>query len=58
MKQFYCGAVIPGCKAHFTADSEAQILQQVAEHAKRDHQLNEVPPEVVAKVRSLIQDTR
>jgi predicted small metal-binding protein len=57
MKQFYCGAVIPGCQAKFTAASENEILQQVAEHAKRDHGLKEVPPHVVAQVRSLIKDS-
>jgi len=56
MKQFYCGAVIPGCQAKFHAKSEGEILQQVAEHAKRDHGLNEVPPQVVAQVRSLIRE--
>lgn len=56
MKQFYCGAVIPGCQAKFTAKSEGEILQQVAEHARRDHGLKEVPPEVVAQVRSLVRE--
>lgn len=57
MKQFYCGAVIPGCQAKFTASSEAEILQQVAEHARRDHGLKDVPPHVAEQVRSLIKDS-
>jgi len=56
MKQFYCGAVIPGCKAKFTGENEQAILVQVAEHAARDHGLQEVPPSVVAQVREHIRE--
>jgi predicted small metal-binding protein len=56
MKQFYCGAVIPGCKAKFTGDDDEAILVQVAQHAARDHGLHEVPASVVAQVRAQIRD--
>jgi predicted small metal-binding protein len=52
MKAFACGAVVPGCTATFTAQSEGEILACVAEHALRDHAMNEIPPEVVAQVRA------
>lgn len=58
MKQFYCGAVIPGCKAKFTGENDEAILVQVAQHAARDHGLNEVPATVVAQVREHIRDDR
>lgn len=54
MKQFRCGDVVPGCRARFTADDEAGVLTQVAEHARRDHGMPAVPPELVARVRGAI----
>jgi len=56
MKEFSCGAVVPGCVAVFKADSEDQILSQVARHAAEDHGMDSVPPEVVEAVRQNIVD--
>jgi predicted small metal-binding protein len=55
MKQFACGAVVPGCSAVFHAESDEAILEQVAEHATRDHGLTEVPAELVEQVRRHIE---
>jgi predicted small metal-binding protein len=55
MKTFSCGAVVPGCTAHFTAPDEDGILEQVAHHAREDHGLSEVPGELVAQVRQNIR---
>ena len=52
MKQFSCGAVVPGCTATFEAESDQQILAQVADHARRDHGMAEVPEEVAEQVRA------
>ncbi len=57
MKQFSCGAVVPGCTATFEAEDEGAILTQVAEHAKADHGMESVPPEVVDQVKANITDT-
>jgi predicted small metal-binding protein len=54
MKQFACGSVVPGCQAVFTADSEDEILSQVAEHARVDHGISDVSPELVESVQSNI----
>ena len=56
MKQFSCGAVVPGCTATFTAETEDEILQQVGAHAQADHGMDDVPDEVVAQVRENIHD--
>jgi predicted small metal-binding protein len=50
MKEFACGAVVPGCVATFRGDSDEAILAQVAAHARDDHGLTEVPDELVAQV--------
>ena len=51
MKEFSCGDVVPGCTARFRG-SEDEILQAVALHARADHGLNVVPPELVERVRA------
>ena len=56
MKQFSCGAVVPGCTATFEAEDENGILTQVAEHAKNDHGMDDVPPEVVGAVKANITE--
>ena len=56
MKQFSCGAVVPGCTATFTGDSDDEILGQVATHAKEDHGMTEVPDEVVTAVKQNIEE--
>jgi len=55
MKTFACGAVVPGCAATFEGDSEEEILQQVAAHAREEHGMEEVPDELVETVRTKIQ---
>ena len=51
MKSFRCGDVVPGCTRAFTG-TEDEILAQVADHARRDHGLPEVPVELVTQVRA------
>ena len=54
MKQFSCGAVVPGCTATFEGADDGEILAQVAAHAKADHGMDDVAPEVVDQVRANI----
>jgi len=37
-------------------ESEEEILQKAAAHAKADHGMDQIPPELVAKVRAAIRD--
>ena len=54
MKTFACGSVVPGCTASFHAETTDEILAAVAVHARDDHGLAEVSPELVAQVRANI----
>ena len=54
MKRFACGDVVPGCQASWVCSTDDEILAQVAAHAASQHGMVEVPPELVAAVRSHI----
>lgn len=55
MKTFACGAVVAGCTASFAAETEEEILEQVARHAREDHDMPDVPDELVRQVRANLQ---
>jgi predicted small metal-binding protein len=55
MKSFSCGDVVPGCQAQFVCSSEEELLAEVAQHARADHDMAEVPAEVVDAVRENIK---
>lgn len=54
MKQFRCGDVVPGCSEEFTGATEGDILDAVAVHAREDHGIVEMPPDLSRAVRSAI----
>ena len=56
MKEFRCGALMPGCWASFQGESEEEILRQVVVHARQEHGMDEVPPEVVDEIRAGISE--
>jgi predicted small metal-binding protein len=57
VKQFACGELVPGCTHVFRAGSDDEILDQVADHARDDHGMPEVPPEVADRIRARITET-
>ena len=52
MKEFSCSQVFPDCDAKVQAETEDEVLQQVAAHARDVHGVDPVPPEVVEQVRA------
>ena len=55
-KAVNCRDVGYDCEGVVKADTEEETLALVAEHAKSAHGLEEVTPEVVAKVKSVMRD--
>lgn len=53
-KEIACTNVVPGCKTTVRADTEEELLQKVAEHARKDHGVTEVSPELLAKVKAAV----
>ena len=45
-----CGDAMPGCSARFEDESRDRILEQVADHARRDHGVAEVTPEMLVAI--------
>ncbi len=56
MKVVHCRDVGFDCDGVVRAETEAEVLQQVAEHAKTVHNLQEISEELVAKVRSVMRE--
>jgi predicted small metal-binding protein len=51
-----CKDVGFNCDGVIRAETEEKVLKLVAEHAKEVHDIQDVPPEVVEKVRSVMRD--
>ena len=56
-KQLGCLDVEPsaGCGFQVRAETEAELMQLVATHAKQCHQLETIPQEMAAKVKAAIK---
>ncbi|MHA3947947.1 DUF1059 domain-containing protein [Cellulomonas bogoriensis] len=50
MKTFRCGDLVPGCTQTFRGTPE-EILTGVGGHARADHGMTEIGPDLVAAVR-------
>lgn len=55
-KVIYCKDVGFDCDGVIRAETEAELLKMVAEHADEVHNLKEISEEVLAKVRAAIRD--
>ena len=51
-----CGDLMPGCKAVIEGNDVGEVMAKGAEHAKKDHGMTTIPPEVAAKVQAAIKD--
>jgi predicted small metal-binding protein len=56
MKEFRCGELVPGCEARFEGESDEEILRRIAGHARDEHGMPEVPPEIADKIRAAIAE--
>jgi len=55
-KVVYCKDVGFDCGGVIRAETEEEALKKVAEHAQAVHKLEEIPDEVVEKVRAVMRD--
>jgi predicted small metal-binding protein len=52
----HCRDIGFDCDGVIKAENEEQLMKQVAEHAKDVHNVNEVTPELVQKVRQAVRE--
>jgi predicted small metal-binding protein len=55
-KVLRCGDLMPGCSAVMEGKDVAEVMAKGAEHAKKDHGLAAIPPDMIAKVQAAIKD--
>jgi predicted small metal-binding protein len=45
-----CGDAVPGCSARFEDESRDRILEQVTVHAREDHGVTDMTPEMLTAI--------
>ena len=55
-KVLRCGDLMPGCSAVLEGKDVTEVMAKGAEHAKKDHGLTALPPDMIAKVQAAIKD--
>ena len=56
MKELRCSDVNPGCDHKIEGKDEAEVMTKAAEHARRDHGIAQIPPDVARKAQAAIHD--
>ncbi|MBI2199273.1 MAG: DUF1059 domain-containing protein [Candidatus Rokubacteria bacterium] len=51
-----CGDLMPGCSFVAEGKDVAEVMAKGAEHAKKDHGMTTMPPEMIPKVQAAIRD--
>jgi predicted small metal-binding protein len=55
-KYLRCDDIFAGCAGEVRAESEEDVLKQAAEHARRDHGVEEIDEATLAKVKAAVRD--
>jgi predicted small metal-binding protein len=50
-----CGDVVPGCATRLEAGSEDELMAQVADHARDEHGVSEITPELAEQVKAAVK---
>ncbi len=55
MPSFVCKDIGMDCTFKATAPTEAELLKKIAVHAKSAHNIDPVPPDLMAKIKKAIK---
>jgi predicted small metal-binding protein len=55
-KELHCGEIMEGCPAVIRGESEDEVLQKGAQHAREAHGIDQLDDDTVSVVRSKIRD--
>ena len=56
MREFRCGEIVPGCDAALRGETDDEVLERVEVHAREEHGMDRVPPEVADTIRASISE--
>lgn len=57
-KSLRCDDVIPGCSYVVHADTEEEVMRQAAEHARLEHNIRPITPEITAMMRAAVREEK
>ena len=58
MREFHCKDVgMPDCSFVAKGKDDEEVMQKAKEHAKRDHNMQTVPPDLERKARGAIRES-
>ena len=55
-KTLNCRDVMPGCDRVIEGRDENEVMTRAAEHARNDHGVDQIPPEVGQRAQAAIRD--
>lgn len=55
MPSFRCRDIGMECSFEATAKTEEELMKKIAEHAKRTHNMEPIPPGVMSKVKKAVK---
>ena len=58
MKEIRCRDAGADCDFVARAENMDELMKKVKEHAQKDHGYKEIPPEMIAKVQSIVHDVK
>lgn len=56
VKRFNCGEVVAGCTWTAQGEADEALFEQITAHARDEHGMDEVPPEIVDVIRGKIRE--
>lgn len=56
MKQLRCGDLMPGCTFVAEGKDVNEVMAKAADHARKDHGMTTIPPDVAKKAQAAIRD--
>ena len=57
-KEMRCSDLMPGCDKVIEGRDEKEVMAKAAEHARRDHDIQDMTPDLQEKVRGAIHEKR
>jgi predicted small metal-binding protein len=57
-KEMRCGDLMPGCDKVIEGKDESEVIEKATEHARKDHNLMTLTPDMQDRVRGAIHEKR